>query len=120
VPNSIAQQAKRCPRQGRRLLRPKEIWTRLGCGHTKFYKDYVNTGLINLIDIGPGSVGCPEEEVDDLIDKIIKAARAKGRTGIRRPPGRVRKAETTQAADGGPEDRKATPSAHPSDPRGYR
>ena len=88
MPNSVARQAKRGSRQGRRLLRPKEIWTRLGCGRTKFYEDYVNTGRVNLIDIGPGSVGAPEDEIDVLIDEIIEAARSKGRTGIRRPPGR--------------------------------
>jgi predicted DNA-binding transcriptional regulator AlpA len=78
------------PRRGRRLLRPKEIWKRLGCGRTKFYLDYVNTGRVNLIDIGPGSVGAPEDEIDALINEIIETARLKGRTGIRRPPGRVR------------------------------
>jgi hypothetical protein len=46
--------------------------------------DYVHTGRVKLIDIGPGSVGAPEDEIDALITEIIETARAKGSSGRRR------------------------------------
>jgi predicted DNA-binding transcriptional regulator AlpA len=75
MPNAVAMQAKR----GRRMLRPKEIWTRLGCKKSKFYDYYVGNGLVNLIDLGDNSVGAPEDEIDALIDTIIEKARAKAK-----------------------------------------
>jgi predicted DNA-binding transcriptional regulator AlpA len=77
VPASAVLQAKRERRRGRRMLRPKEIWQRLGCGHTKFYKDYVATGRVRLVELGPNSVGAPEDEIDDLIDEIVAEHDAK-------------------------------------------
>jgi len=41
----------------RRIIRPKEGWTRLGIGRSKFYEDYVGTGKIQLVRLGPKSVG---------------------------------------------------------------
>jgi hypothetical protein len=66
-------QKEREPRQGRRLVRPKEAWKRLGIGHTKFYADFVATGRIKLIDLGPKSKGIVEDELDDLINKLVEA-----------------------------------------------
>jgi hypothetical protein len=67
------EQTEREPRQGRRLVRPKEAWKRLGIGHTKFYADFVNTGRIRLINLGPKSKGIVEDELDDLINKLVAA-----------------------------------------------
>jgi hypothetical protein len=64
-------------RRGIVLLRPKEIWKRLGCGRTKFYEDFVATGRIKLADIGPNAKGAPEYEVDEVIAEIIAERDAK-------------------------------------------
>jgi predicted DNA-binding transcriptional regulator AlpA len=57
----------------KRLLRPKEAWSRLGCKRTKFYEDYVKTGRLRLVTLGPKSKGAVEDEVDSLIDELIAA-----------------------------------------------
>jgi hypothetical protein len=59
--------------RGRRLVRPKEAQKRLGVGHTKFYKDFVNTGRLRLVELGPRSRAAVEDELDALIDEIINA-----------------------------------------------
>jgi len=59
-------------RRGRRIIRPKEAWQRLGCGHDKFYRDYVNTGRLKLITLGKHSKGIVEDELDDLIGELIE------------------------------------------------
>jgi hypothetical protein len=58
-------------RRGRRLVRPKEAQKRLGVGHTKFYKDFINTGRLRLVELGPRSRAAVEDELDALIDEII-------------------------------------------------
>ena len=60
-------------RRGRRLVRPKEAQKRLGVGHTKFYKDFVNTGRLWLVELGPRSKAAVEDELDALIDEIVNA-----------------------------------------------
>ena len=60
-------------RRGRRLVRPKEAQKRLGVGHTKFYKDFVNTGRLRLVELGPRSKAAVEDELDALIDEIVNA-----------------------------------------------
>jgi hypothetical protein len=60
-------------RRGRRLVRPKEAQRRLGVGHTKFYKDFVNTGRLRLVELGPRSKAAVEDELDALIDEIVSA-----------------------------------------------
>jgi predicted DNA-binding transcriptional regulator AlpA len=89
MPNSVGMQGKR----GRRLLRPREIWNRLGCGKTKFYEHYVGGGLVNLVDLGGNSVGAPEHEIDALIDEIIRKARANEQRRRRGPTVRTAKDE---------------------------
>jgi predicted DNA-binding transcriptional regulator AlpA len=66
-------------RRGMRLLRPKEIQKRLGCGHTKFWADFVGTGRIRLVNVGPNAVAAPEHEVDAVIKDMIEARDAKQR-----------------------------------------
>jgi hypothetical protein len=71
-------QAERELRRGRRLVRPKEAWKRLGIGHTKFYEDYIQTGRIKLIDLGPKCKAIVEDELDDLINELVAARDAAG------------------------------------------
>jgi hypothetical protein len=66
---------------GLKLLKPKEIMGRLGCGKTKFWKTYVNTGKIQLTESGH----CPEHEVDEVIREIIAARDAKESSITRSP-----------------------------------
>jgi predicted DNA-binding transcriptional regulator AlpA len=70
VPSQNTQeQAKR---RGRRLIRPREAWQRLGCGHTKFYQ-LVGAGRIRLVQLSPRIKAVVEDELDDLIDELIEA-----------------------------------------------
>jgi hypothetical protein len=58
----------------RRLSRPKNVYGphgRLPVGRTKFYEDYVNTGRLRLVRLGPKSVAVVDDEVDKLIDELI-------------------------------------------------
>ena len=57
----------------RRIIRPKEAQKRLGVGHSKFYEDFVNTGRLRLVRLGPKSVGVIEDELDAFIDQLIDA-----------------------------------------------
>jgi hypothetical protein len=59
-------------RRGRKILRPKEAWERLGCGHDRFYVDYVRTGLVKLITLGGRAKGVPEDEIDALIAAMVE------------------------------------------------
>ena len=54
----------------RQILRPKEAQRRLGVGHTKFYEDFINTGRLRLVRLGPRAVGIVERELDELIDHL--------------------------------------------------
>jgi hypothetical protein len=60
-----------------RLLRPKAICAKLDIGKTKFWKDFVATGRIRLVDIGPNAKAAPEYEVDDVIEEMIAERDAK-------------------------------------------
>jgi hypothetical protein len=58
----------------RRLSRPKNVYGlqgRLPVGRTKFYEDYVNTGRLRLVRLGPKSVAVVDDEVDKLIAELI-------------------------------------------------
>jgi predicted DNA-binding transcriptional regulator AlpA len=55
----------------KRIIRPKEAMSRLSCGRTKFYSDYVRTGRLRLIPLGPRNVGILESELDALIDQLV-------------------------------------------------
>jgi len=57
----------------RRIIRPREAWQRLGIGHSKFYADFVGTGRIRLLDLGPQTRGVLEHELDALIDELAAA-----------------------------------------------
>lgn len=55
----------------KRILRPKEIHKRLGVGKTKFWQDFIATGRLKLVRLGPRSVGATEDQVDALIDEMV-------------------------------------------------
>jgi predicted DNA-binding transcriptional regulator AlpA len=57
----------------KRIVRPKEAWQRLGIGHSNFHENYVRTGRVRLVRLGPRSVGVIEEELDALIDELAAA-----------------------------------------------
>jgi hypothetical protein len=70
----------------RRLSRPKNVYGphgRLPVGRTKFYEDYVNTGRLLLVRLGPKSVALVDDEVDKLIAELIaeRDARHDGKAG---------------------------------------
>ena len=67
-----AKREERDRRRGRRLIRPREAWQRLGCGHTKFY-ELVGAGRIRLVQLSPRIKAVVEDELDDLIDELIEA-----------------------------------------------
>jgi hypothetical protein len=74
---------------GRRLSRPKNVYGpqgRLPVGRTKFYEDYVNTGRLRLVRLGPKSVAVVDDEVDRLIAELIaeRDARLEGTAGCSR------------------------------------
>jgi hypothetical protein len=66
-----AKREERERRRGRRLVRPKEAQKRLGVGHTKFWQDFVATNRLRLVELGPRSKAAVEDELDDLIEKLI-------------------------------------------------
>jgi predicted DNA-binding transcriptional regulator AlpA len=61
------------PGRGQRIIRPREAWERLGIGHSKFYADFVNTGRLRLLTLGPQTKGVLEHELDALIDQLAAA-----------------------------------------------
>jgi hypothetical protein len=57
----------------RTIIRPREAQRRLGVGQTKFYEDYVATGKLKLVRLGPRAVGVVEDELDRFIDELPDA-----------------------------------------------
>jgi hypothetical protein len=58
-------------RRGRKLLRLPEARKRLAVGKTKFDEDFIKTGRLRLLRIGPKCVAVVEDELDALIDEIV-------------------------------------------------
>jgi predicted DNA-binding transcriptional regulator AlpA len=44
----------------------------LGIGRSKFWEDFVRAGRLRLVRLGPRSVAVPEDELDALIDELIR------------------------------------------------
>jgi hypothetical protein len=63
--------------QRRNLISLAEAMARLNCKHTKFYDDYVNTGRLKLVKLGPQKKAAVEDEVDALIEEMIAAREEK-------------------------------------------
>jgi hypothetical protein len=79
---------------GKRILREPEILNRVGVGKTKFRKDYVETGRVRWIPLGPRTKGLLEDEVDALVEEI-----AQNRTPLEQP-------QVLKGANKGPRRRK--------------
>jgi predicted DNA-binding transcriptional regulator AlpA len=66
----------------KRIVRQKEVYGRLGCGHTKFEHDYkyheggeenvpgTNVPRLKPIPLGPRNIGFLDNEIDNLIDAL--------------------------------------------------
>jgi predicted DNA-binding transcriptional regulator AlpA len=59
----------------KRILRPKEIQSRLGIGASRFWEEIIGEGRLRLKRLGPRSVGALEEDVDALIDSLPDAGK---------------------------------------------
>ena len=60
---------------GRTLLRERQVLQRVGVGRTKFEEDFVQTGRVQWVRIGPRMKALPEDEVDRLVDELIEEGR---------------------------------------------
>jgi predicted DNA-binding transcriptional regulator AlpA len=68
----------------RKILRPKETWEKLGCGHSKFEEHYrfrsaadpfvpnTNIPRVKAVPLGERNVGFLEHELDALIDALAE------------------------------------------------
>jgi predicted DNA-binding transcriptional regulator AlpA len=52
------------------IIRPPAAWGRLGVGKSKFYEDYVRTGLLRSVKLGRRATGFFDDEIDALIEKM--------------------------------------------------
>jgi predicted DNA-binding transcriptional regulator AlpA len=71
------------------IIRPPAAWRRLGVGKSKFYEDYVRTGLLRSVKLGRRATGFFDDEIDALIEKMrrerdTKAAQPGGDDAIRK------------------------------------
>jgi predicted DNA-binding transcriptional regulator AlpA len=57
----------------KKIIRPRFAWRRMGIGRSKFYEDYVKTGKLRLVRLGPRSTGVFEHELDELLDSLPAA-----------------------------------------------
>jgi predicted DNA-binding transcriptional regulator AlpA len=55
----------------RSLVRPREAMRLLGIGHSKFWADFVSTGRLRAVRLGPRSVAYPSDEIEALIEELI-------------------------------------------------
>jgi predicted DNA-binding transcriptional regulator AlpA len=68
--------AKKAEKKGqRRLLREKEVLQRLAVGRTTLDEDFIKTGRLKWVRIGPRIKAAVEDEVDTLIEEIIAEGR---------------------------------------------
>ena len=90
----------------RRILRLKEAYDRLACGHSKFHDDYrfhhasepyvpgTEIARLKPIRLGPTNIGFVEHEVDRLIDALAKAGgHSKSKAQKRKPRPQAARAE---------------------------
>jgi predicted DNA-binding transcriptional regulator AlpA len=57
-------------RRGRRLVRVTEAMRRLAVQRSKFYKDFVNTGKLTVLELGAKARAVDESELDTLIASL--------------------------------------------------
>jgi predicted DNA-binding transcriptional regulator AlpA len=58
------------PPQLTNIIRAPAAWRRLGVGKSKFYEDFVRTGLLRSVKLGRRATGFFDDEIDALIEKI--------------------------------------------------
>jgi hypothetical protein len=87
------------------LLRPKETWKRLGCGHSKFEEHYrfhsaadpnvpdTKIPRVKAVPLGERNIAFLEHEIDDLIDGLAELRDTPVSVMVERTP--IRKASTT-------------------------
>jgi len=63
----------------KRVVRLKIAQRRLGIGHTKFREDFIDTGRLRVVRLGPKSCGVIEQELDALIDELTDNNDSEGR-----------------------------------------
>jgi predicted DNA-binding transcriptional regulator AlpA len=59
------------------ILRLRAAWQKLGVGRDTFYKKYVRTGRVRLVQVTERTCGVFEDELDVLIEEM-RAARDAG------------------------------------------
>ncbi|HEY1982712.1 MAG TPA: hypothetical protein VGH13_21745 [Xanthobacteraceae bacterium] len=79
--DSSAGEKEGCVPRRRRLISLEDTWNRLRCKKSKFYEDFVATGRLRLVHIGPQKRAAVEDEVDDLVEELIAARDAKAGGG---------------------------------------
>jgi hypothetical protein len=55
------------------VIRHKQAQRRLGCGHSKYWQDFVSE--LDVVELGTRSGGVTEESLDRLIKKLIRNRR---------------------------------------------
>jgi len=63
----------------KRVVRLNVAQKRLGIGHTKFREDFLNSGRLRIVRLGPKSCGVIEQELDALIDELTDNNDCEGR-----------------------------------------
>ena len=58
------------PKRGRHLVRLKDAMQRLGVGHSRFYTDFVRTGRLTLLALGPRSRAVDQDQLDAVIAAV--------------------------------------------------
>src|SRR5262249_53767951 len=58
------------PQRGRQLVRLKDAMQRLGVGHSRFYTDFVRTGRLTLLALGPKSRAVDQDQLDAVIAAV--------------------------------------------------
>jgi hypothetical protein len=65
------------------IVRFPVAWRRLGVGRSKFYADFIRTGRLRPVKLGPKSCGIFDDELDALIEELRRERDA----GAGRPGG---------------------------------
>jgi predicted DNA-binding transcriptional regulator AlpA len=62
-------------RRAERILRLSEVRRRIPVGKTKLHEDFIKTGRLNLVHLGPRAVGCLESNVERVIDELVEESK---------------------------------------------
>jgi predicted DNA-binding transcriptional regulator AlpA len=56
----------------RKIIRPREAWTRMGIGETKYYEMRKQGLLSRVVRLGPQAVGHFEDEFDKALEALAE------------------------------------------------